>query len=190
MNGSKRNEVSKPAVFLDRDGVIIHNRAKYVRSWDQVKIYPYSLAAIHCLSQHFLIFIITNQSPIGRGLLDEEIVVQVNDRLKTMIKEAGGRVAQVYYCPHAPETNCNCRKPKPGMIQQAIRDYPIDLSASWLIGDAISDIQAGINAGVPNNILLLTGRGKKQLLKSPSDLNYLIETNLKTAAKRILSSQN
>ncbi len=178
----------KPAVFLDRDGVIIHNRANYVRSWNQVKIYPFSLSAIRHLSQHFFVFIITNQSPIGRGLLEEKVVIQINSELNKRITEAGGRVDQIYYCPHAPEENCDCRKPKPGMIQDAVTDYPIDLSRSWLIGDAISDIQAGINAGISNNILLKTGRGKKQILKSPPGLNYMIESNLMTAAKKILST--
>lgn len=178
----------KPALFLDRDGVIIHNRANYVRSWEDVKIYPYSLPAIRQLSPHFSIFIITNQSPIGRGLLEEQEIIQINTKLKNLIIEAGGRVDQIYYCPHAPQDNCSCRKPKPGMIQQAAADYKVDLLSSWLIGDAISDIQAGINAGIPNNILLQTGRGKKQLLKSPPGLNYLIETNLRSAAKKILST--
>jgi D-glycero-D-manno-heptose 1,7-bisphosphate phosphatase len=188
MDKTYSKQLIKPAIFLDRDGVIIHNRANYVRSWEEVKIYPYSLPAIRQLSPHFSIFIITNQSPIGRGLLEEQVVIHINTKLKNLITEAGGRVDQIYYCPHAPQVKCSCRKPKPGMIHQAAADYAIELSSSWLIGDAISDIQAGINAGIPNNILLQTGRGKKQLLKSPPGLNYMIETNLSTAAKKILST--
>ncbi len=188
MNPTTSTTLTKPAIFLDRDGVIIHNRANYVRSWAQVKFYPYSLAAIQRLSQHFWMFIITNQSAIGRGLLDEQTLLQINARLKSKIKDAGGRMDRIYYCPHAPAASCTCRKPQPGLIRQALADYPVDLAASWLIGDAISDIQAGLNAGIPNNILLQTGRGKKQLQNSPPDLNFFVETNFNTAARKILAT--
>ncbi len=180
----------KPAVFLDRDGVLIHNRANYVRTWSEVKIYPYTFEAIKTLNQAgFFVFIITNQSPIGRGILSEDQVQQINQKLQDTIAAHGGQINKIYFCPHTPQMNCTCRKPNPGMIQQAFQEYSINQEQSWLVGDAISDIQAGINGGLTHNIMLLTGRGKKQLKNKPQDLLCLIEKNLKTAVQTILKNK-
>ena len=173
------------AIFLDRDGVLIHNRAKYIRSWDEVKIYPFTFKAISALRkfQHKII-ILTNQSAIGRGFVDTKTIDEINQKLKDRIEANGGRIDGIYLCPHAPQDHCDCRKPKPGLVYQAQKDFDIDLENSWLIGDAYSDLQTGVNSGIKNLILLQTGRGKKQwnnYRKQLDSINYHYIKNLREA---------
>lgn len=153
----------QPAIFLDRDGVIIANRADYVRSWADVEIYPQALAALARLrGSGYKLIIVTNQSPIGRGILSRAQVDEINARLLGEIEAAGGAVAGVYVCPHHPEAGCDCRKPRPGLLLQAAREHQIDLGSSLLVGDALSDLQAGLAAGVGRVALVRTGRGALQ----------------------------
>jgi D-glycero-D-manno-heptose 1,7-bisphosphate phosphatase len=153
----------RPALFLDRDGVIIQNRPDYVRSWADVDIYPEALQALAAFSeQPYQIIIVTNQSAIGRGLLSLAEAEAINNRLVEVIEAAGGRVDAVFMCPHAPEANCDCRKPKPGLLLQAAEATSLDRGRSLMIGDALSDLRAGRSAGVGRSILVRTGRGKQQ----------------------------
>jgi len=110
----------------------------------------------------YRIVLVTNQSAVGRGIITRETAEDINDRLLTVIREAGGRVDAVYMCPHGPGDGCDCRKPLPGLLLQAVADLDIDLSRSLMIGDALSDVQAGQAAGVEQSILLRTGRGRDQ----------------------------
>lgn len=175
---------------MDRDGVIIHNRANYVRSWNDVNFYPFSLKAIKILSSSdYKIFIITNQSVVGRGLLTAGESEQINNKILSKITDSGGRVDHIYTCIHAPQENCNCRKPLPGLILNAQYDHDLDLSKSWLIGDALSDLLAGVNSGIKNLILVSTGRGNKQAAKFSKEISKIdpfLEKNLYTSVKRIL----
>ncbi len=162
------------AIFLDRDGVIIHNRATYVLRWEDVKFYSSSLRAlkaINCLPNRPKVFVITNQSAIGRRLMTLEDYREIDYKIKKVIFEYGGVVDHVFFCPHAPEENCDCRKPKPGMILSAATQFKIELKNTILIGDAQSDIEAGYAAGIPHLFLVNTGRGKKQL-ESAKNLPY------------------
>lgn len=153
----------QPALFLDRDGVIIENRSNYVRSWEDVLVYEQSLHALARISDcPYKIIIVTNQSAIGRGILSLQAAQEINERLVRLIQEAGGRVDGVFMCPHAPEDACDCRKPAPGLLLQAARTLSIDLNQSIMIGDAISDLLAGQAAGVNTLILLKSGRGAEQ----------------------------
>ncbi len=152
----------RKAVFLDRDGVINRNLTNYVQSIENVHIIPRSLQAIANLTKsEYAIVIVTNQSAIGRRLITPEIAQQINKFIVNKIQSTSGIIDGVYVCPHHPKTNCACRKPKPGMLIQAATDLNLDLEKSWLIGDAITDIQAAIAAKV-NPILVSTGRGAKQ----------------------------
>ena len=152
----------RKAVFLDRDGVINHNLTNYVQSTENVHIIPRSLQAIANLTKsEYAIVIVTNQSAIGRRLITPEIAQQINKFILGKIQSTNGVIDGVYVCPHHPKTNCACRKPKPGMLMQAATDLNLDLEKSWLIGDAITDIQAAIAAKV-NPILVSTGRGAEQ----------------------------
>lgn len=182
-----------PAIFLDRDGVLIENRSDYVRDWSQVKIIP---EAIHALSltpaRNYKIVIVTNQSAIGRGLVRPENAEEINRRLINLIQDHGGQVDGVYICPHKPDDDCFCRKPKPGLLIQAANELSLDLQRSWMIGDAWSDVQAGQRAGVRHTILLKTGRGTEQLLEpSPEEITgSLIFDNLLRAFDAIFSIGN
>lgn len=152
-----------PAIFLDRDGVIIENVPTYIRSWEEVRFIPKSLYALkNVQNSSYKIVIVTNQSAVGRGILPLDLAWEINHRLVRTIQQAGGRVDGVYMCPHAPEENCNCRKPKPGLILQAADELSLDLPRSVLIGDALSDLLAGQAAGISRLILLRTGRGSEQ----------------------------
>jgi len=157
-----------PAIFLDRDGVIIENRPSYVRSWKEVVIYPQAIdALVKIVSSPFKIVIVTNQSAVGRGIIPLEVAWDINQRLVKVIETAGGRVDGVYMCPHAPDEDCDCRKPKPGLFFQAAEDLSIDLKRSIMIGDALSDILAGQAAGIRQTVLVLTGQGAAQLQLPP-----------------------
>ena len=153
----------QPALFLDRDGVIIENRQGYVRSWSDVSIYKQALEALAKIrtSQHKII-IITNQSVVGRGIITGEAAREINERLLAEIRAYGGRIDDLYMCPHAPQEDCRCRKPEPGLILDAATQHSIELRSSILIGDALSDIIAGQKAGVAKNVLVRTGRGQVQ----------------------------
>ncbi len=173
-----------PALFLDRDGVIIENRADYVRSWEDVHIYPQALAALgHIHAAPYQVIIVTNQSAVGRGLITLEMAREINQRLIEMIQAAGGRVDHVYMCPHAPEENCECRKPKPGLLLRAAQDLNLDLSRSILVGDAFTDLLAGQAAGLGKTALVRTGRGASQAnLPRPAGLKpFPIYENLSAA---------
>lgn len=153
-----------PAVFLDRDGVVIENRADYVRMWSHVTLLPRAIDALSGFHREgYKIIIVTNQSAVSRGLLAFDDAQLINERLVTTIKEQGGWVDGVLMCPHKPEDNCACRKPLPGMLLQAASEFSIDLSTSWMVGDAWTDLLAGQAAGVEGTIMVRTGRGEAQL---------------------------
>jgi D-glycero-D-manno-heptose 1,7-bisphosphate phosphatase len=173
----------KPAIFLDRDGVIIENRVSYVRSWTDVVFLPDALAALALLARAgYAIVVVTNQSAVGRGLMTLAQAEQINRDIVRVIAVNRGRIDHVYMCPHAPADGCKCRKPRPGLLTQAAEDLDLDLSASFLIGDALTDLQAAQAAGVPHRIMVRTGRGASQLqLSEASSLppftvcNHLLE---------------
>ncbi len=177
-----------PALFLDRDGVIIENRPNYVRSWADVEIYPQAIEALALLRQTpYKVILVTNQSAIGRGLLTIETAWEINERIVAIIQGENGRIDDTFICPHAPEAGCACRKPQPGLLLQAAEKHQIDFGRSFMIGDALTDLQAGKAAGVRHTILLLTGRGLAQAQKPESGRlqPFQIYDNLLTAVRAI-----
>ena len=150
----------QPAIFLDRDGVIIENRPNYVRSWADVCFLP---GALHTLAEiktlPYKIVIITNQAGIGRGLIPLQTAEEINARLIQEIETTGGQVDGLFMCPHKPDDGCDCRKPQPGLILQAADKLDIRLEDSLMVGDNLSDIQAGRAAGVGQVVLVRTGLG-------------------------------
>ncbi len=184
-----------PALFLDRDGVIIENRADYVKSIAEVEFIPgalETLARFAALGHHTVI--ITNQSAIGRGLLTQATLDSIHAYLLKHITAAGGRMDGIYICPHHPNDNCDCRKPAPGLLLQAARELDIDLSASALIGDNVTDVLAARAVGA-QPLLVNTGLGATQQLTTVSgpsvlrcrDLAHAIETLLHTGWPHNLS---
>ena len=153
----------QPALFLDRDGVFIENRPNYVRSWADVEFFHQALAALARIRDvPFKIIVVTNQSAVGRGLISLETAVSLNNRILEVVRAGNGRIDASYLCPAKPGTNDPCRKPRPGMLLQAAQEHNLDLTQSYMIGDALTDIQAGQSAGVKQAFLLLTGRGQDQ----------------------------
>lgn len=137
-------------IFLDRDGIINQHRPDYVKRLSEFAILP-DVASNLCRLQSagFTLIIVTNQSAISRGILKVEELEKIHDFMVTELAKQRCRIDGIYYCPHIPEENCKCRKPKTGLMEEAISDFgPIDSPRSWIIGDCDSDIQAGINLGL------------------------------------------
>lgn len=172
----------RPAVFLDRDGVLTVERG-FVSPIDKVELFSYVPECIEKIhDKGYLAIVITNQSGVARGLFTEKQLIEVH---KNLIKETG--VDAVYYCPHHMQGKisryaviCNCRKPKIGLIEQACRDFDIDLTRSYMAGDRAGDILTGIHAGM-RTVLLESGYGSKGLEENVqadyilSDLRDLVE---------------
>ncbi len=153
------------AIFLDRDGVINADRADYVKSWEEFKLLPGALEALRELARaQRPVVVITNQSIVGRGLVSYEVAESINWRLLALVAANGGWVDAVVWCPHRPEDHCACRKPETGLFTYAAEALNLDLARSYLIGDAESDIAAGMAAGC-KTLLVLTGRGAAQRAK-------------------------
>lgn len=155
----------KPGVFFDRDGVINVNRSDYVKKWDEFIFEEDVLPSLKDLAgSQFSIVIVSNQSAIGRGLMDVESVEEIHERMLAEIVRNGGRVDAVYYCPHTPSDRCSCRKPKPGLLLQAAKELDIDLARSFFVGDAVSDVEAAFAAGC-TPLFIRTGLGGEQLAR-------------------------
>ena len=175
-------------MFLDRDGVIIENRSDYVKSWEEVCFLPGALEALRRLSRtEYALVLVTNQSAVGRGVISLEQATEINRRVIAEIGAQGGRVDASYMCPHRPDEGCNCRKPAPGMLLRAAKELGLDLTRSYAIGDAASDIEAAWAAGV-RGILVLTGRGREQvtLLKMKGKANCPVVADMGAAVDYIL----
>ncbi len=154
----KNLQKKQKAVFLDRDGTINEYRG-FIRTPEEFELIPGVATAIKRLNESgFLVIVITNQPVIARGETTVETLTDIHNKMETELGREGAYVDAIYYCPHHPhkgyegeipelKIECECRKPKPGMILQAAKDYNIDLSESYMIGDSENDIQAGINAG-------------------------------------------
>jgi D-glycero-D-manno-heptose 1,7-bisphosphate phosphatase len=177
-----------PAIFLDRDGVLIENRSDYVRQWSHVTFLPGAIDALSGFhGAGFKIVIVTNQSAVGQGIITFKEAQTINERLVQTITENGGWVDGVFMCPHKPEDKCRCRKPQPGLLLQAAEELSLDLRSSWMVGDAWTDLLAGQSAGVQGTIMVRTGRGATQLLQNHhEDIKpYLICDDVFDAFQRI-----
>lgn len=179
------------AIFLDRDGVICENRHDHVKCWREFRFLPGARESIAALTYLGLpIIVATNQAVIGRGLVSAEVVEDINQRMVAELASYGGRIDQVVYCPHRPEDQCDCRKPEPGMLLQVAREMDLDLTRSYMIGDAASDLMAGQQVGC-QTFLVLTGRGFQQLwpaLRSVSG-RFTISRTLMGATAHILQAE-
>ncbi len=181
--------LTSEAVFLDRDGVIIENCDNYVRTWSDVEILPGALDALAKLADsHYKVFIVTNQQCVGKGIISEENATNINERLIDIIHDHGGRVDFAQICPHLSAERCECRKPEPGMLLKAANKFDVDLSQSWMIGDAVTDVQAGIAAGT-QPLFLQTGRGHTQqkLLQQNDLADTPVFANLSAAVDYLLA---
>jgi D-glycero-D-manno-heptose 1,7-bisphosphate phosphatase len=154
--------MTSKAVFLDRDGTV-NKEVNYLSKIQQLEILPNSAKAIKLLNENnFKVIVITNQSGVARGYFSKETLEEINDHLKGELAKDGAQIDAMYYCPHHPEEGCECRKPRPGMIERAKRKFDLDLSFSFIVGDTINDLETGHNIGC-KTVLVLTGYGKREL---------------------------
>ena len=186
----------RPAVFLDRDGTI-NEDVGYISDPDQLQLIPGAAEAVQRLrgAGYFLV-LITNQAGVGRGLMTEDSLREVLDAFGEMLDDEGACVDAVYYCLHHPEEgvgeylkDCDCRKPKPGMLLRAAEEHQIDLSRSFMVGDHMGDVLAGKNAGC-QTALVLTGHGKDELARVDGEGRSKIDkvaADLTEAAQWMLS---
>lgn len=175
-------------IFIDRDGVINENRSDYVKSWEEYRFLPGAREAIAQLTRAgHRVIVCSNQAAIARGLVTVETVEEIHRRMIAEIAEVGGAIEKVYYCPHAKDGNCYCRKPRPGMLLRARDELGVDLSDAVFIGDSMTDVCAGLAAGV-RPILVLTGLGVEQFRDHYREASgpFHIALNLEHAASIIL----
>ncbi len=179
------------AIFLDRDGVICHNRPDHVKSWSEFAFLTRAQAGLARLAVLDMpIIVITNQAAINRGLVSAGTVNEIHHRMVASVEAAGGRIDHVYYCPHRPDERCNCRKPQPGLLKRAAAELGIQLESSYIIGDAWSDIQAGLKVGC-EPFLVLTGRGLHQVPQALREGagRFRVVLDLPEAATAILQAE-
>ena len=150
---------TRPAVFLDRDGVVVED-VGFLRSRAQLSVLPGTARALRMLQDHFYIIVVTNQSGIARGLLGEDDLLAIHSELVPHLAAEGALLDALYYCLHLPEATvpayrleCDCRKPKPGMLFRAEYEWGIDMNTSFMVGDMPRDIEAGCAAGVKGVLL-------------------------------------
>ncbi|PKM97242.1 MAG: hypothetical protein CVU79_09180 [Elusimicrobia bacterium HGW-Elusimicrobia-3] len=160
-----------PTAFLDRDGTLNRDRAGvYITSPDQLKLYASAARAVKLLSEKgYRIVVLTNQSGVGRGYMTLAAAKAINLKLVRELRAAGAPVAAVYFCPHAPDAACACRKPRPGLLREARKDLPADLRRSFVAGDKPSDLALAGNAGL-KGYLVLTGQGRAASAAGYKDL--------------------
>jgi D-glycero-D-manno-heptose 1,7-bisphosphate phosphatase len=152
----------KKVVFLDRDGTINQDSADYIKGWPEFEFLPRSMEALRDLTAAgFIIIVITNQSAIFRKLISPRELENIHSKMKTAVESQGGKICDIFFCPHMPEDRCDCRKPSPGLILQAQQKHDIDLSTAVMIGDSARDIECAHRAGCGLTILVKTGNGRQ-----------------------------
>ncbi len=174
-------------VILDRDGVINHDSEHYIKSPDEWKPIPGSLEAIARLTQAgFHVVVATNQSGLGRGLFDMAALNAMHEKMHKAVGQLGGRIDAVFFCPHAQDAGCACRKPKPGMLLEIGERFKIGLADVAVIGDSLRDLQAASAAGA-RPVLVLTGKGKQTREAGGLPLGTAIHEDLAAAALALVA---
>ena len=161
-------------VLLDRDGTVIMER-HYLSDPSQVELIPGAASAMRQLSKMGLgLVIITNQSPIGRGLFSEKCLELIHHRLLELLEAEGVHLDGIFYCPHLPEENCRCRKPQPGLVELAAEELDFDPQASFMIGDKECDIELGQRVGA-TTLLVRTGYGTQAVAEGVVTADYVVD---------------
>ena len=153
----------RPAVFLDRDGTIAEE-VGYLNDASRFRMFPFAPAAIRRLNDARLpVIVVTNQSGVGRGYFPESLVHVVHELMTQQLTAADARVDAIYYCPHTAADQCECRKPKPGLLERAAREHALDLHRSFVVGDRYGDVETAHGAGA-RGVLVRTGYGEAELV--------------------------
>lgn len=182
-----------PAVLIDRDGTLIEE-VSYLSHPDQVRLFPGAAAALSRIqSAGFRVAVVTNQSAVARGMIDESRLAEIHREMEAQLAHEGVTLDGIFTCPHLPDASveryrldCNCRKPRPGLLLEAARTLDLDLSRSWMIGDRIRDLEAGRAAGC-RCALVMTGYGAEELGLTGSCPPDLVAADLASAIDRILN---
>lgn len=173
-------------VLLDRDGVINHDSDTFIKSPDEWQPIEGSLEAIALLNAHgYQVIVVTNQSGVARGLFDESMLEKIHAKMRRLVNEKGGHITAIYFCPHGTDSDCDCRKPKAGLLKAFAADFHADLTTIAVIGDSLRDLQAADAMGA-KPILVKTGKGQQTLVNNPQ-LNIPVFENLYDAAKHLTS---
>jgi len=176
-------------VILDRDGVINFDSPQYIKSPAEWKPIPGSLEAIAKLCQAgYRVVVSTNQSGVGRGLFEMDTLNTIHEKMHKAVAAAGGRIDAIFFCPHAADDNCACRKPKPGMYKRISECFNVNLGGVPAIGDALRDLQAAHDSGC-RPILVLTGKGEKTQEEGGMPEGTLVFKDLAAASEWILEGQ-
>ncbi|HSE96829.1 MAG TPA: D-glycero-beta-D-manno-heptose 1,7-bisphosphate 7-phosphatase [Blastocatellia bacterium] len=192
-SSESQKERLRPAIFLDRDGTI-NEDIGYLSSPDELILYPWTAEAVRLINDsQYESIVITNQSGVARGLFTEEVLEQIHNRLIEELARRGAHLDAIYYCPHHPSIgdgryrqDCECRKPRPGLLFRAADERRIDLARSYMIGDKSSDISLAAAAGA-RSVLVLTGYGSMTLARSTGPgAPDIVADNLLEAVKQIL----
>jgi D-glycero-D-manno-heptose 1,7-bisphosphate phosphatase len=184
------------AIFIDRDGTL-NDEAGYINETAQFRLFDFSAEAVRLINDaNWLAIVATNQSGIARGVFTEDFLRQLHSQMESSLLEKGARLDAIYYCPHHPEfgepryrRDCDCRKPRPGMIERAARDFDLELKECFVVGDSYRDIETGHFAGA-RGVMVMTGHGREEYLRQheswPRPPEH-IAVNLLEAVKWILS---
>jgi D-glycero-D-manno-heptose 1,7-bisphosphate phosphatase len=190
MRHTMPTNANKKLVVLDRDGVINVDSDAFIKSPDEWVAIPGSLEAIARLNQAgYRVAIASNQSGIGRGLFDMAALNAMHEKMNRAAATVGGRIDAVFFCPHTQEDECECRKPKPGMLQQIVERFEIDPAETPMVGDSLRDLQAGAALGFAPH-LVLTGKGRKTLAAGNLPPNTKIHNDLRTFALDFLAAHH
>jgi D-glycero-D-manno-heptose 1,7-bisphosphate phosphatase len=174
-------------IILDRDGVINFDSAQFIKSPDEWKPIPGSLAAIARLNYAgYRVVVATNQSGVGRGLFEMDTLNAIHEKMLKALAQVGGRIDAIFFCPHTSADNCACRKPKPGMLIEISNRFNTNLSGVPAIGDALRDLQAAVAVGA-KPMLVLTGKGKKTAIDPELPAGTLIFPDLAAAVAHLLA---
>jgi D-glycero-D-manno-heptose 1,7-bisphosphate phosphatase len=183
--------MGRPAVFLDRDGVLCEDRADYVKSRAEWRWVPGAIEGAASLAKAGLaLVVVTNQSCVARGIVSAATLDEIHAAMRDDLAAAGAPLAGLYVCPHRDEDACDCRKPRPGLFLRAARDLDLDLAASAACGDALRDRGAASAAGVGRFILVLTGQGCRWRDEArKAGLTLEEAPDLRAAARAILAAR-
>jgi D-glycero-D-manno-heptose 1,7-bisphosphate phosphatase len=172
----------RPAVFLDRDGTLIEDRG-HLADAAQVAFFPDAIEALRRLQEHSLLFLVTNQSGVARGLITMESVNQVNARVISHLAAHGVTITDVYVCPHERSDGCSCIKPNPHFLHKAAAEHGVDLRRSFTVGDHPHDVELARAVGA-RGVYVRTGHGSKHLAELPP--GEIVVAGIGEAADRIL----
>ena len=176
-------------VVLDRDGVINRDSEQFIKSPDEWRPIPGSLEAIARLHHAgFRVVVATNQSGIGRGLFDMATLNAIHEKMHKALAQAGGRIDALFYCPHTADSDCECRKPKAGMLREIGLRFGVEMTGVPCVGDSVRDLEAADAVGA-QPLLVLTGKGEKTLRAGNFPKNTVIFPDLAFAASALLASE-